>query len=160
FRTQPNVDGWVLPDEIRNIFARGKQNDVPVIVGSNANEMTTLTNPATVPKTLEDHRKRVQAQYGEAAKEFDALYPAASDADVAAAYLGALRDITFTLPMRTWARMTSTGHSKAYLYSFGHVPPNARSANLGAYHAAEIAYVFNNLIRPNTAYDDVDRKLA
>ena len=54
FRTQPNVDGWALPDEIRNIFAQGKQNEVPVIVGSNANEMTTLTVPAMVPKTTED----------------------------------------------------------------------------------------------------------
>jgi len=40
FRTQENVDGWVLPDEIRTIFAEKKQNNVPVIVGSNANEMT------------------------------------------------------------------------------------------------------------------------
>src|SRR4030095_9660201 len=65
FRTQPNVDHWVLPNEIRNIFAGGQQNDVPVIVGSNANEMTTLTAPAMVPKTMEDYRKRVEAQYGE-----------------------------------------------------------------------------------------------
>src|SRR5262249_14218117 len=57
FRTQPNVDGWVFPDEIRAIFAGGKQNDVPVIVGSNANEMTTLTTPAILPRTLEDYRK-------------------------------------------------------------------------------------------------------
>src|SRR5215831_14495640 len=68
FRTGPNVDGWVFPDEIRNIFAQGKQNDVPVIVGSNANEMSTLTTPAIVPKTLEDYRKRVAQQYGDAVK--------------------------------------------------------------------------------------------
>jgi para-nitrobenzyl esterase len=61
FRSQPNVDGWALPDEIRNLFAKGKQNDVPVIVGSNANEMTSLTVPATVPKTMEDYRKRVES---------------------------------------------------------------------------------------------------
>src|SRR5215216_1756975 len=76
FRTQPNVDGWALPDEIRNIFAKGKQNDVPVIVGSNANEMTSLTVPATVPKTMEDYRKRVESQYGAMIKGFDAVYPA------------------------------------------------------------------------------------
>jgi len=35
FRTQVNVDGWVLPDEISNIFAQRKHNDVPAIVGSN-----------------------------------------------------------------------------------------------------------------------------
>src|SRR6185503_19267561 len=71
FRSQPNVDGWVLPDEIRNIFARGKQNDVPVIVGSNANEMTTLTVPAMVPKTIDEYRKRIESQYGEMTREFE-----------------------------------------------------------------------------------------
>src|SRR6266404_3557411 len=75
FRTQPCVDGWVLPDEIRNIFARNTHNDVPVIVGSNANEMTPLTTPDSVPKTMEDYRKRVSMQYGEMIKEFDAVYP-------------------------------------------------------------------------------------
>ena len=160
FRTQPNVDGWALPDEIRNIFAQGKQNDAPVIVGSNANEMTTLTVPATVPKTTEDYRKRVETQYGAAVKEFDAVYPVNSEADIAAAYLGGLRDVTFTLPMRTWARMTATGRSKSYLYFFSHVPPNPNSKYLGAYHAGEIVYVFNNLNRRNSLLQEADFKLA
>jgi para-nitrobenzyl esterase len=160
FRTSPNVDGWVLPDEIRNIFAQGKQNDVPVIVGSNANEMTTLTAPATVPKTIDAYRKRVEPLYGEATREFDAIYPVKSDADVASAYLDSLRDVTFTLPMRSWARMTSTGRSKAYLYFFSRVPPNPNSKYLGAYHAAEIAYVFNNLNPQNAMLQETDRKLS
>ena len=160
FRSQPNVDGWALPDEIRNLFAKGKQNDVPVIVGSNANEMTSLTVPATVPKTMEDYRKRVESQYGAMIKEFDAAYPVKSEADITAAYLGSMRDSLFTLPMRTWARMTATGRSKAYLYFFSHVPPNPNSKYLGAYHAGEIAYVFNNLNRQNPAMQEADYKLA
>jgi para-nitrobenzyl esterase len=161
FRTQPNIDGWVFPDEIRNIYAQGKQNDVPVIVGSNANEMTTLTSPAIVPKTLDDYRKRVAQQYGEAVKEFDAVYPVKGDGDIAGAVLGSLRDATFTLGMRTWARMTATGHSKAYLYFFNHAPPGPNSKYLGAYHASEIIYVFDNLAqRSGTPWTEADSKLA
>jgi para-nitrobenzyl esterase len=161
FRTTVNVDGWVLPDEIRNLYAQGRQNDVPVIVGSNANEMTTLTKPALVPKTLDDYRTRIAAQYGESSKEFAAVYPVESEADIAAAYLGSLRDTVFTLPMRTWARRTAAGRSKAYLYFFSHVPPNPNSKTLGAHHAAEILYVFNNLgLRKNQVYQEVDYKLA
>jgi para-nitrobenzyl esterase len=160
FRTQPNVDGWSLPDEIRSIFAQGKQNDVPVIVGSNANEMTTLTIPAMIPKTMGDYRKRVEMEYGAMIKEFDAAYPAPSEADIAAAFLGSLRDSTFTLPMRTWARMTATGRAKAYLYFFSHIPPNPNSKYLGAYHAGEIVYVFNNLNRQNSLLQETDFKLA
>jgi para-nitrobenzyl esterase len=160
FRTQPNVDGWVLPDEIRNLFAQGKQNDVPVIVGSNANEMTTLTTPALVPKTLDEYHKRIAAQFGEMTKEFDVAYPVKSEADIASAFLGSLRDTTFTLGMRTWARQTATGRSKAYLYFFSHVPPNPNSNYLGAYHAAEIVYVFNNLNKANALLTETDAKLA
>ncbi|HET9531512.1 MAG TPA: carboxylesterase/lipase family protein, partial [Blastocatellia bacterium] len=160
FRTQPVVDGWVLPDEIRNIFAQGKQNDVPVIVGSNANEMTSLTAPAMVPKTMEEYRKRVEPQYGQMIKEFDAVYPVKSEADISAAYLGSLRDLSFTQPMRTWARMTATGRSKPWLYFFSHVPPNPNSKYLGAYHAAEIIYVFNNLKQRNNPYQEADHRLA
>lgn len=160
FRTAPNVDGWVLPDEIRNIFTQSKQNDVPVIVGSNANEMTTLTNPTTWPKTMEDYRKRAEPLYGEAMKDFEVFYPAKSDAEVVTAYLSSLRDVTFTLPMRTWARMTGTGRSKAWLYFFSHVAPNPNSKTLGAYHASEIAYVFNNLNRQNALLQENDSKLA
>ncbi|MFN0124639.1 MAG: carboxylesterase/lipase family protein [Blastocatellia bacterium] len=146
FRTVVNVDGWVLPREIRAIFQAGKQNNVPLIAGSNANEMTTLTAPAMVPRTIGDYRKRIEALFGSAAMpEFDQLYPAATDADAAGAFLGASRDITFTLGMRTWVRMTSP--AKAWLYSFSHVPPGPDSQTMGAYHAAEIAYVFGNLNR-------------
>ncbi|HEX4951243.1 MAG TPA: carboxylesterase family protein [Blastocatellia bacterium] len=160
FRSAANVDGWVFPDEIRGIFAKGKQNDVPVIVGSNANEMTTLTAPAAVPKTLAEYRNRLTPLYGEALGEFDAYYPAKTDADVPKAYLDSTRDVTFTLPMRTWARMTATGKSRAYLYWFSHVPPNPNSKYLGAYHAGEIAYVFHNLNPNNTLIQDADHKLA
>jgi para-nitrobenzyl esterase len=93
-------------------------------------------------------------------KEFDAVYPVESEADIAAAYLGSLRDVTFTLPMRAWARMTATGHSKSYLYFFSHVPPNPNSKYLGAYHAGEIVYVFNNLNRRNPLLQEADLKLA
>jgi len=163
FRTQPNVDGWVLPDEIRSIFASGKQNDVPVILGSNANEMTSLTSPAQVPKTIEEYRKHIETQYRNdqnIIRQLDALYPVKSDADIANAYLGALRDTTFTLPMRTWARMTGTGRSRAWLYFFKHVPPNPNSKYLGAYHAGEIIYVFNNLRSRAAGYQESDYKLA
>src|SRR5207253_2715659 len=31
------VDGWMLPESADRIFAGGRQNDVPILVGSNAN---------------------------------------------------------------------------------------------------------------------------
>ena len=45
-------------------------------------------------------------------------------------------------------------------YFFSHVTPNQNSKYLGAYHASEIAYVFNNLNPQNTMLQDLDHKLA
>ena len=160
FRTRPNVDGWVLPEEIRAIFAAGKQNDVPTIVGSNADEMTSLTNPMTVPRKLDDYEKRMREQFGDRFDDLARHYPADTDETVGKAYLGVLRDRAFTLPMRTWARATATGDSKAYLYQFTRVPPVPNSEYLGAFHAAEISYAFNNLERLGRDATEVDLKLA
>jgi len=59
--------------------------------------------------------------------------------------LGVGRDQTFTLEMRTWARMVTAGGRKAYLYQFTRVPPSPNAKTWGAYHAAEIPYVFGTL---------------
>jgi para-nitrobenzyl esterase len=153
FRTQENVDGWVLPDEIRTIFAAKKQNNVPVIVGSNANEMTSLLPAGRAP------------QNPNATAEFKEAYGVATDADMPAAMLASLRDTVFSLHMRTWARHTVAAGSPAYLYFFTHVPPSPRAKELQAFHAGEIPYVFNVVPSKDPreagfAYTDVDSKLA
>ncbi len=165
FRTQENVDGWVLPDEIRTMFAQKRQNVVPVIVGSNANEMTSLAGGASVPATLDEFRKRMAAQYGSGASELEAVYGVKSEADIRRAMLESLRDTVFSLNMRSWARYTVDSGANAYLYFFTHVPPSPRAKELQAFHAAEIPYVFD--VVPSSdpreagfAYTDVDRRLA
>jgi para-nitrobenzyl esterase len=158
FRTGVNVDGYVLPDTVRNLFAHQKHNDVPVLVGSNANEWTTLSNPSQFPKTLDAYRQRVETQYGAAVKDYDAVYPVKTEADIAEATLAVGRDTTFTLEMRTWARLVTAAAEPAFLYQFTRVPPGPNPA-WGAYHAAEIQYAFNNVgSRPWAT--DVDRRLA
>jgi para-nitrobenzyl esterase len=161
FRTQETVDGWVLPDEVRAIFAQRKQNDVPVIVGTTGTERTSLTSAATLPKTLADYRKRVESEYGDLIKEFDAAYAVHSEADIADALQSVSGHSGFTLAMRTWARLTAAaGRSKAYLYHFSHVPPHPRSKELGAYHTSEIPYVFDNLSQHDWVFQDADHRLA
>jgi para-nitrobenzyl esterase len=160
FRTGVNVDGWVLPDEVRALFAQKKQSDVPVLVGSNANEWTTLSNPATFPKTLDDYHKRIDTQFPGSAKEVEAAYPVRTEADIADAMLGIGRDTTFTLEMRTWARMVTAGGRKAFLYQFTHVPPSPNAKTWGAYHASEIPYVFGTLRNRPWPFTDADFTLS
>jgi para-nitrobenzyl esterase len=165
FRTQETIDGLVLPYEIRDVFREKLQHKVPVLVGSNADEMTTLGGGTNVPKTIDELRKRVATQYGDLAAEFERAYDVKSEADIARALLAAGRDTTFSWHMRTWARHTVTAGQRAYLYLFSHVPPGPRASELRAFHASEIPYVFNvlGIGDPREAgfvYTDTDRRLA
>jgi para-nitrobenzyl esterase len=49
---------------------------------------------------------------------------------------------------------------KAYLYYFTRVPPRPDREKLGAYHAAEIVYVFDNLKKTTWNTEPGDVKLA
>jgi para-nitrobenzyl esterase len=160
FRSSVNVDGWVLPEDVRTMFAQKKHSPVPVLIGSNADEWTTLSSPATFPKTMEEFRARIEGQFPGLSKEFDAAYPVKSESDIAGAMLGLGRDLTFSLEMRTWARMVTSAGQRAYLYQFTHVPPGPDAASRRAYHASEIQYVFGNLGNPAFVFTDADRKLS
>jgi para-nitrobenzyl esterase len=153
------VDGWVLPQSVYTIFAEGKQNDVPIIVGSNASEGTIFPPPAgsVTPAEFADGAHR---RYGAFAKEFLEAYPAgSSDQEATAAYFASVRDGQFGWEMRIWARMaTETGHRRAYRYYFSRVPPG-RGERLGAFHGAELAYVFENFPY-RIYYQDADKQLG
>jgi len=162
FESSINVDGWVLPTDVRTIFAQKKNSYVPLLVGSNANEWTTLAPyfDAALPKTMDQFHERIEAQFPGLAKEFDDVYPVKSEADITGAIMGSMRDSIFTLQMRTWARMVTAGGRKAFLYQFTHVPPSPNAKTWGAYHEAEEQYVFGNPAYPTLKYTETDRSLS
>jgi para-nitrobenzyl esterase len=160
FRAIANIDGYVLPEDVRTIFARKRHNDVPVLVGSNANEMTTLSDPASFPKTLQEFRRQIATRFPGFAPNFEVAYPVKSEAEIKQALLDVGRDQTFTLEMRTWARMVTAAGQHAFLYQFTHVPPSPNAATWGAYHASEIAYVFGTLRNRNWPFTSSDFKLS
>jgi para-nitrobenzyl esterase len=150
------IDGWFLPDDPGAIFAQGKQNDVPTLVGSNKDEGTFFLQKGPAERFLENSHRR----FGDLADTFLKLYPAGSDDEAYASQLANFRD-ELGFVMRNWAQLqTKTGKSKAYLYYFTHEPPVAAGArNLGATHGAEAQYVFENLA-PGRPWTDLDRQLA
>ena len=163
-RSTATVDGWVFPDTVYNIFAAGAQHDVPVIVGSNADEMSILGGAAGA-ETLEQYHESIRDEYGEHAAAFLEAFPAATDEEARQARMASGTDATFGWEMRTWARMMETVSSPAYLYFFSRVPPAPDAERYGAYHTAEIAYVFDNFgVSPhpyaNRDYTDTDRRLS
>jgi para-nitrobenzyl esterase len=155
----PNVDGWMLPEDVYTIFAKGKQNDVPLIAGSNADEGKSLS-PWPATGTAESFIKQARTRFNDKTEEFLKLYPAGSNEEAKTSHYASFRDFAFGWQMRTWARMAAkTGKSKVFLYYFDRVPPGPESVRYGAFHASEIAYVFGNL-RPPRPWQDVDRTLS
>ena len=153
------VDGWVLPQDIATIFAQGRQNDVPLIVGYNADEGTALA-PQGARLNAAMFTAGVYQRYGPHADALLKIYPAASDEQAVSSFYSAYRDQAFGWEMRTWARMaTKTGHQPAYLYYFSRRPPGPQSARLRAFHASEIAYVFGTFVWP-FPWEDTDKKLS
>lgn len=151
----PCVDGWLLPQQVDSIYKSGKENNVPLLIGSNADEGTALAPwSSTAAAFLAEQKKR----FGKMADEFFRLYPASTEAQAEASHYASFRDFVFGWGMRAWARASK---APAYLYYFSHVPPGPVAAKIGAYHASEIAYVFDNLDKiPALPWRDSDRKLA
>jgi para-nitrobenzyl esterase len=157
----PVVDGWFLPEDVGTVFAGHKQNDVPLLVGSNQDEGTFFLQPTTAGKFMERSRMR----YGDQADAFLKLYPAGTDEEANASQLAAFRD-ELAFVMRVWARaQTKAGQSKAFLYYFTHQPPPPVGATSrggfgsGATHGSEAQYIFGNLLAPR-AWTDLDHQVS
>jgi para-nitrobenzyl esterase len=153
------VDGWYVPEDLSITFAKGKENDVDVLVGSNRDEGTFFARPGQT-LTADQFASRAKQRFGDFAAGYTKLYPAATDAEAAAAQLATTRD-EMGWHMRTWAQVQGKHlRNRSYLYYFTRVPPAAEGRqSRGATHTAELSYMFNNLL-PGTPWTDTDKKLA
>jgi para-nitrobenzyl esterase len=154
---QPNIDGWVLKDDVYGSFTKGKQNDVPMLTGINSEEQIGFL-PETVASR--EFRAGVTENYGELAQAFFQLYPAGSDQEAKQSRDNSMRDQTI-LAMRSWARMRSrTSKTPLYVYYFSRKPPGRDSRRMGAFHSAEIEFVFGTLKSTKRPWGPVDEHLS
>jgi para-nitrobenzyl esterase len=135
------VDGWAIPEDESLTFAKGRQNAVDVLIGSNKDEGSfVLRGP-----TAEQWTMRVRQRWGDLADDYLKLYPAGSDDQAAKSSEAAFSD-EMAWHMWRYAQAQAAIGKRAYLYYFTHEPPTAPGKpNLRATHTAEIPYVFNNL---------------
>ena len=153
----PVVDGYFLPKDPAEIFARGEQNKVPMIGGSNKDEGTFFLQPTTAAAW----KDRVEKRFGMRSKEYLELYPAGSDDEATHSQYDAFRD-ELNWVMRNWVRLQTKAGDKSYLYFFTHEPPGppvwpARAS--GATHGGEAQFLWNNLLG-NRPWRDLDRDVA
>jgi len=158
----PVIDPYLLPHSPYEAFTSGEQNDVPLLIGSNAEEARALVDVTRVTAaTLNDD---LEHSVGQLPPALVAAYPHATDQEARQAQLGLERDLRFGWDMWAWARLQAgTGQSPVFYYSFRQQPPfpaGSVYAGWGASHYAELWYVFDHLGQSPWNWTAADRKLA
>lgn len=146
------VDNIVIPP-VAETYAEGRQNDVPLLTGWNADDGILF---GAAP-TAEQAKQQAHEKYGDEADVYLDLFPANTDEEAVASYkLNA--QLAFGWNNYKWAGLQAqTGKHPAYLYFFSHVPPG--EPNYGAFHSAEFGYALHTLHNWNKPFNDVDYKL-
>lgn len=118
------TDGYFQTDDMLKIFAAGKHNDTPFMTGMNAGE----------------------TRYGgDREKEFMALYPSTTPEEKAAVEKTAGQEQS---RLNTWLWLkyrAKYSKTNGYEYFFDRAIPWPEHPEFGAFHTAEVPYVFNNM---------------
>jgi para-nitrobenzyl esterase len=163
----PVVDGLVLPRPIGAAFRDGDVPKVPMLAGYNADEGSLFYDSYQSPTTLRpqitgtlDQREQALAEvFGlNPAKALQALYGMDTLDSWDKGATDMLGDDLFGVHMRFVARQNVQGGEPTWLYHFTRVPPSKRQT-IGAFHAAELPFVFDTHIAGMKTTDS-DRKLT
>jgi para-nitrobenzyl esterase len=186
FQFQRTIDHYLFPKSPAAIYDAGEQAHVPLLAGSNSQEMTYQAVLGSEPHTLAGYRNAVARLYGSDAETVLKAYPATSDGESvldAAQLLASDRFIAFS----TWKWMdvaTRTGGKPTYYYYYSHKRPPLRAQLAGAaeglaggvvrdskappappargaVHSAEIEYALGNLdVNPMYSWTPEDYEVS
>ena len=81
-RFSPDIDGYFLPDSVPSIYAAGKQAQIPVLAGWNADEVRGMVMSGSNKPTPQSFAADAKTQFGQHSAEFLKLYPSETDATV------------------------------------------------------------------------------
>ena len=157
------VDGHVVPEHPAKIYAQGKQHDVPLLVGWNADEGTLFAARVAEARPFTD---RVRAQFKDQADAVLKLYPPGSTPEQdKRAFAELFGDQIIGYGTWAWAEHASA-KSPTFRYYFTRRPPGAPELSInplaapGVYHSAELYYVWDNQQIRDWPWEDADRRLA
>lgn len=148
----PVVDGEILPRAYGAAFRAGEVPDVPVLVGFTENEGRVFAALSDVVIAPEDYEAALAELVGGPGADADAViaaYPLNGE-DPTARYFDAIGDQLLTCSARSSAIALG---SQVEMYEYYFRYPNAAfqlptAFPLGAYHAAEVQFVFGYRANP------------
>jgi para-nitrobenzyl esterase len=153
----PIIDGHVLPQQIADIIAQNKENNVILMTGWNQDEGMVF-GPA---QNADNYRTGMGKQFGKDSAMALRYYPGSTDEEAARSALYLSRDQIFGMPNYIWARDQAAKNRKVYVYRFTRkVPATGEYAKYGAFHTGEVPYAYNNLKSGDRPYEPGDQTLA
>jgi len=154
----PVFDNWVLPENPVEAYSEGRQNDVPIIVGSTLNEGTLyLANEKDL--SIEKYQYFLKTRFADNSGKAFEMFPVYKAEDVGPAIDRFLTIAANAQPVRFVAQSMERKQSRAYLYQFIRLPDTATARKFGVHHGAELAYIFGNMSESD-GYNDTDRVLS
>jgi len=133
----PFPDGRMFKGAIEAAYATGRTVGVPMLIGSNTDDGSLgVVGYPGVPKLL-------WAMLGARGDALRAIYADLGETG-GAQDRAVFNDTVFGAPAR-WIAGLEGARRPVYLYRYGYVPEVLRGKIPGAYHAAELAYVFDTL---------------
>ena len=148
----PNIDGKVVLSnpELPNVELT---SNVPIIAGYVRDEA------ADVPRTKVAFEEDVRKRFGAFADRFLALYPHSNDAEAAISGPQLARE-RYIAAMLLWADRRAASGQPVYSYVFEHRFPGVESEKFGAFHTADIPYVFGAMSLPDANFTNNDRQIS
>ena len=162
FSFGPDVDGYFLPESVPATYAAAKQNDVALLAGWNHEEEGL--HPFPPDKSAMDTLKATaDKEFGARAAEFLKLYPGETEEQAQRSMADFASDRFIAWGTWKWLEAeVKTGRKPVYRYRFDlSLPPDEKGQPRGAYHSAEIEYVFGQLdSKTDVTWRPEDRALS
>lgn len=152
-RWRPYVDGAILPGSIRERVEAGAFHRVPILVGWNADEGTVdvlfeeLGGATVGERTYRDLVARLARRARVDADAILERYPRSAFADIGDAVARVIGDASTACPSRRFARLLAEQGAEVHVYRFAYRDAAFQIpfvSDLGAFHSAEIQYVFGH----------------
>ncbi|GAA2047819.1 carboxylesterase/lipase family protein [Williamsia deligens] len=146
----PFLDGTVLTQTPEDALRGGAARGMPLIVGSNANEgalFVLLFDYVSRQRLVTEasYRRTVEELYPGRAGRILAAYPSSRYGSPARALTAVYTDSLFACPAQTTVAAATQGGARVFQYRFTVAPVGDNPVLPGAFHAAEIPYLFNRL---------------
>lgn len=144
----PVVDGLVIPKDPASVFLTGQHHKMPVLLGSNADEMSASSPLVVTPAQV---RALFDASVPEAYEaEGLTLYPpGTTNAQARQSYIQTLTDAQFTAPARRLAKGLDVFQTEpVWRYLFSHAQAGV-GAIYGAAHGLELPFLFQSIEETN-----------